>query len=305
MRGGSRPLGDDPKPTEPAGRGSADRWSRWVLGGRDGGDERQRELALEWLRPIRDHVLDLAGPLDGATLLDVGTGDGLIGREAAARGASVIYSDVSAPLLEHLRASGVEGTFVLTGAEDLAEIEDASVDVVTTRSVLIYVDDKAGAFAAMRRVLGPGGRISLFEPINRLTFPEPPSRFFGYDVAAVAELADKVRATFEDLHDPVSATMTDFDAGDLVRLAEEAGFERVHCDCHIDVEPGQPLETVNVETLLDTSPNPLAPTVREAIAQALTEPERKRFVTHLRRAHDERRQVKRLAVAYLAAGKAG
>jgi arsenite methyltransferase len=38
---------------------------------------------------------------------------------------------------------------------------------LTTRSVLIYVADKAGAFREFHRVLRPGGRISLFEPINR------------------------------------------------------------------------------------------------------------------------------------------
>ncbi|WP_348240817.1 methyltransferase domain-containing protein, partial [Salmonella enterica] len=54
-----------------------------------------------------------------------------------------------------------------TGAETLEGIADSSVDVVTTRSVLIYVDDKAAAFAAFHRVLKPGGRVSLFEPINR------------------------------------------------------------------------------------------------------------------------------------------
>jgi ubiquinone/menaquinone biosynthesis C-methylase UbiE len=43
----------------------------------------------------------------------------------------------------------------------------ASVDVVTTRSVLIYVKDRARAFAEFARVLRPGGRTSLYEPINR------------------------------------------------------------------------------------------------------------------------------------------
>jgi arsenite methyltransferase len=258
-------------------------------------------------------VLANAGPLDGATLLDVGAGDGLIGLEALDRvgaGGAVIFSDVSSVLVERceeaVRARGSlqRARFVVARAEDLDGIADGSVDVITTRSVLIYVADKAGAFAAFHRALRPGGRISLFEPINQLTYPEPPGRFWGYDVAAVVELADKVRATFEDLHDPASATMTDFDAGDLVRLAEEAGFARVHCDCHIDVEPGQPPQAANLETLLDISPNPLAPTIREAIAQALTDSERERFVAHLRQAHEERRQVKRLAVAYLAAAKA-
>jgi arsenite methyltransferase len=290
-----------------------DHWSRWLLERRDAGDARQRTIALEHLAPIRDRVLASAGPLDGATLLDVGAGDGLVGLEALERvgpEGGVIFSDVSSALVERCeeavreRGSLERARFVVTRAENLDGIADASVDVITTRSVLIYVADKAGAFAAFHRALRPGGRISLFEPINQLTFPEPPGRFFGYDVAAVAALADKVRATFEDLHDVASITMTDFDAGDLVRMAEEAGFARIHCDCHIDVEPGQPPQAADVGTLLETSPNPLAPTIREAIGQALTEPERDRFVAHLRQAHDEGRQVRRLAVAYLAAGKA-
>lgn len=290
-----------------------DHWSRWLLERRDAGDARVRRIALEHLAPIRDRVLANAGPLDGATLLDVGAGDGLIGLEALERvgpAGVVIFSDVSSALVERceeaVRAHGSleRARFVVARAEDLDGIADGSVDVITTRSVLIYVADKADAFAAFHRALRPRGRISLFEPINRLTFPEPRDRFWGYDVAAVAELADKVRAAFEDMHDPASATMTDFDAGDLVLLAEQAGFARIHCDCHIDIEPGQPPSATNVETLLDTSPNPLAPTIREAIAQALTEPERERFVVHLRQAHDEGRQLRRLAVAYLAAAKA-
>ena len=65
---------------------------------------------------------------------------------------------------------------MIAGAEDLTGIADASVDVLTTRSVLIYVAEKQHALAAFARVLRPHGRISLFEPINRLMFPEPADR---------------------------------------------------------------------------------------------------------------------------------
>jgi arsenite methyltransferase len=191
-------------------------------------------------------VLGHAGPLHGATMLDVGTGDGLIGLEALERVGprdSVIFSDISAALLEQSRhAVASRGLldheqFASTRAEDLAEIPDASVDVITTRSVLVYVADKAQAFAALHRVLRGGGRISR-EPINRLMFPEPPDRFWGHEITPVVDLAEKVKATFEDLQGPATAPMMNFDDRDLVHLAEAAGFERIHLERHIDVEPG-------------------------------------------------------------------
>ena len=56
-----------------------DRWHRWLLDVRFGGDPqaRQQDLA-EFLYPVRDRVLDKARLRPGDTVLDVGTGDGLI-----------------------------------------------------------------------------------------------------------------------------------------------------------------------------------------------------------------------------------
>jgi arsenite methyltransferase len=289
----------------------ADHWSRWLLERRDAGDDAQRSVSLGHLGPVRDRVLSYAEPLEGATLLDVGTGDGLIGLEALDRvGAqgSVIFSDISAALLERCRqavaARGALGRarFVSTRAEDLAEIPDASVDVITTRSVLIYVADKARVFAALHRALRGGGRISLFEPINRLMFPEPADRFWGYDVGAVADLAVKVKATFDALEDSATATMIDFDDRDLVALAEAAGFERIHLECHIDVDHHSPMRAISLDALLDGAPNPLAPTVRESIS-SLAGPEQDRFLQHLARAVGQGDHVRRSAAAYLAARK--
>ncbi|HEX4432783.1 MAG TPA: methyltransferase domain-containing protein [Frankiaceae bacterium] len=291
----------------------SDLWSRWLLDRRDAGDADQRDATLERLARVREQVLKAAGSLDGATLLDVGCGDGLIGLRAldlVGSHGTVIFADVSDALIEYCReAARARGAldrarFVLAGAEDLAGIAAASVDVVTTRSVLIYVEDKARALSAMHRVLRPGGRISLFEPINRLMFPEPEDRFWGYDVTGVTELAAKVKAIFGRSEQPGAvAAMMGFDDRDLVRLAERAGFDRVHVECHIDVEPGSLMHSVTLAALLGSAPNPNAPTVGEAIAAALTEPERRRFVAGLEQAFREDRAVRRMAVAYVAACK--
>ncbi len=289
-----------------------DRWSRWLLERRDGGNERQRALSLEHLSPIRDRVLDAAEPLEGAKLLDVGAGDGLIGLAALERvgpDGEVIFADVSEPLLEQCRqlvatrGDLARARFVPAAAEDLAPIPDGSVDVLTTRSVLIYVLEKAKAFAAFARVLRPGGRISLFEPINRLMFPDPEGRFWGYRVPAVADLLAKVSAVFAGGDANYRQAMLGFDDRDLARLAEAAGFETVHVECHLDISPGSWANPVDLDALLDIAPNPNAPTLREAIAQTLSEPEQRRFLDHLRRAVAENDSVRRMAAAYVLATK--
>jgi len=291
-----------------------DRWAQWLFAGRDAGDERQRAVVLGLLLPVRDRVLDQAEPLEGATVLDLGTGDGLIGLAALDRvgpRGSVIFSDISDELLEHCRGAvdarelSDRARFVHARAEELEGVSDGSVDVVTSRSVLMYVDDKPAAFGAVYRVLRPRGRLSAFEPINTLMFPEPLDRFWGYDVGAVSELADKVKVAYAELADPAAAVMRDFDDRDLAWLAEDAGFERIHLECHIDVEPSSQLRVVSLDALLDSAPNPLVPSLRDAIATVLSPPQRAAFLAHLERAIVEQRPLRRSAVAYLVAHKPG
>lgn len=249
----------------------------------------------------------------GETLLDVGTGDGLIGVAALDLvGASgrVIFSDVSEALLERCReivaSRGMldRAEFITTAAEDLAGVPDESVDVVTARSVLIYVEDKTSAFASLHRVLRAGGRLSMFEPINRLMFPEPRGRFWGYDLAPVEGLVERVKAIITQTTDAAfRAAMMDFDDRDLASLAEKAGFARVHVECHIDVDQARGNAPVSIDALLDSAPNPNAPTVREALTTALTESEQVQFSSALETAFNERRRIGRMAVAYVSATK--
>ncbi len=284
-----------------------DQWCEWIHSRRQGGRELEPDQQTE-LERYRQGVLAGARLKDNDALLDVGCGDGLIGfgaLEADVR-VHVVFSDVSAQLLglceERARQMGVSERcrFVQARAEELTGIDDQSVDVVTTRSVLIYVNDKRQALSEFFRVLRPGGRLSLFEPINRRMLPEPTGCFWGWDVSAVAALAERVSGAFHRAGSPEVKTMVDFDENDLVRLAEASGFEAI--DLHLNVSV-MPAARRDWDRILNSSPNPLAPTLGEAIAASLDRREATLFQDALRLSVETGRGKHRLAVAYLRAGK--
>ena len=288
---------------------SEDIWHQWLLHRRDADSPECRKLSTEFLRPIRDRVLDNAALADGDTLLDVGCGDGLIAFGALERTKSgtVIFSDISADLLRHCRetaeALGFASRcqFLELSAENLSEIGDETVSAVTTRSVLIYIDDKDAALKEFYRVLEPGGRVSIFEPINSFAHP-PADDFFGaYNVGDVIDLAKKVKRVYREAQPGEDDPMLNFDERDLFRLAERAGFEQVHLTLEAHREP--PRFEVEWDTFLRRAPNPYAPTLEEAVDQALTPDEAGRFLDHLRPLVEQKRGTRRMAVAYLWARK--
>ena len=285
-----------------------DEWAEWLLRRRHGGDEEQRQADLARLVPIRDKVLRNARIQSGDFLVDVGAGAGLIAFGAlplvGERG-KILLTDVSEDLLGEARSIAsemgvLEGCqFIKAAAEDLSSIESASVDVVTTRSVLIYVKEKRRAFEEFHRVLKPDGRISLYEPINGY-FPDSPEFVWGFDVTPVMDLAQKVWAVYQRIQPP-SDPMLDFDERDLVAFADQAGFGEVHLELDVDIEPGT--WTRSWETFLNTAGNPLIPTTREAIEEALTPEEAARFERHLRPLVESGQGTRRSASAYLWAVK--
>ena len=87
-------------------------------------------------------------------------------------------------------------------ADKLSMFGDESIEAVTTRSVLIYVSAKQRAFDEFQRVLRPGGQLSIFEPINRFAFPEPPGYFMGHDVTPIMEIAQKLEDVYQRIQPP-------------------------------------------------------------------------------------------------------
>lgn len=276
--------------------GDDDAWSRWLREQRFPGGEREERIVRE-LRGFRDRILDGADLHQGDVVFDVGSGDGFVGFGALERvgpSGTVIFSDVSEPLLADARATAADlgvldrCEFVTARAEDLAPIDDASVDAVTLRSVLIYLEGVGPAFAAFERVLRDGGRLSLCEPVNSfLEAMEGPSvPFMGFDAARVdpdveprPDLAEAVQGYISE-HAPSYYPATSFEAGDLFETAEAAGFGDLHLD--LSAWSTTRRETADWESYLETSYGPGVPTIGEAIEAALADEEREAFVGALR-----------------------
>jgi arsenite methyltransferase len=195
-----------------------------------GWSEAEVREALAELGRKRDRILAAAEIGPGEMVADVGAGTGLLtlgAVEHVGPEGEVIALDVSADALDELRAhtTAPNISYVLASA-DVLPLVDQSVDAVVTRSVLIYVEEKAAAAQEFFRVLRPGGRVSLFEPINvhNLRLSE------AVDFTPLGDLGERLRAWNEAFYSNRDDPMLDFDQSDLERFFAEAGFVDVRVD---------------------------------------------------------------------------
>lgn len=280
-----------------------DRWAQWLLERRHGGDEEQRARLLPDLNEFRERVIAGAEIEAGDVVLDVGTGDGLIAFAAlepvGAKG-RVIFSDISADLLEQCERAATELGVVdrcefVQASADALPFESETVDVVTTRSVLIYLIDKEPAIREFHRVLRPGGRLSIFEPINSFGRENNLRRYYGLEVAPVQVLAEKIMARWRK---PAEHPLTNFDERDLLHWVREASFNQIRMDYRAE----QKIErlTMSADAFLNSSGNPLDATPKEEMAEILDPEERVEFEAFVRETVASRPVIERwLAGAYL------
>ncbi len=125
---------------------------------------------LHRINPLRTDYIAAHARLDGAALLDVGCGGGLLAEALAARGAKVAGIDRSARALAvarlHAEKSGADVAYHEADAETWAGDHAAAYDVVTCLEVLEHVPDVPRTVAACTRMLKPGG-VFFFATINR------------------------------------------------------------------------------------------------------------------------------------------
>jgi len=231
--------------------------------------------ALAQLGIWRDRVLDGAGLAPGETVADVGAGTGLLTLGAVERvGAEgdVIALDISVDALEELRAHAIAPNIsYLIGSADVLPLRDESLDAVVTRSVLIYVDDKAEAAVEFLRVLRSGGRVSLFEPVNSRNL----RLVDAVDFSPLGELGDRLRTWNESAYENAGDPMLNFDVDDLVGFFRSAGF------ADVELELGTTEEEIAGQRYLNQVGAPGRPTVLERWRETFAVDEVERLVEFL------------------------
>jgi ubiquinone/menaquinone biosynthesis C-methylase UbiE len=173
-------------------------------------------------RRIAARLVELASPIPGERVLDVGCGTGLVARMAAERvgpSGEVIGVDIARRLLEVAeKRAGSRVRFLHVPAEELV-FRDLTFDLVTMGDALPYVSDPERALGEAWRVLRPGARIAVSVLERSLATP-------------AQELFDRMLLALEASH-PVVVPRPPGDRSRLgepevlARLLGSAGFTHV------------------------------------------------------------------------------
>ena len=126
---------------------------------------------LHQINPLRLDWIDRTCPLNGARVLDVGCGGGILADAMARRGAQVLGIDLAEKSLKVAQLHALEAQtpqieYRTVAAEALAAQSPQAFDVVTCMEMLEHVPDPASVVQACATLAKPGGWV-FFSTINR------------------------------------------------------------------------------------------------------------------------------------------
>jgi SAM-dependent methyltransferase len=200
--------------------------------------DKWEERSSDWIRwastPGHDHyfwrvnlptLLSLL-PAPGRLTLDIGCGEGRMGRELISRGHRVVGIE-SSPTLARAALSGDPAVDVHVADAAAMPLADGAADLVVASMSLMNMDDLPAVIAEIARVLEPGGRFcfSIVHPFNSWRQAGGGSYFDERDYAVPFERAG-LHMEFHDHHRPLAS---------YVRALEAGGF---HLETMREPHPG-------------------------------------------------------------------
>ncbi len=219
------------------------------------------ERRAAYLKDTTERMLDAAGVVSGARVLDLGTGTGDTAVLAAHRvgpSGRVLATDISEAMLkaaaETAKEAGVSNLdFQLADAGAL-ELDAGSFDAVIARFSLMFVPDLPAALGGIRQVLRPAGGLGaiVWASAEENPFLSLPAR--------VARRTGRLRLPEERVAGPFSLS----DADGLERTARDAGWQDVAVE-RIALEMRLPDAASAGEALRNS---PLANAITEALEGA-------------------------------------
>jgi len=135
---------------------------------------------LHDINPLRLKYIkeQCGGSIKGKRILDVGCGGGILCESLALEGAEVVGIDLAEAGLEvaklHLLESGLDVNYQKITAEEFAESNAETFDIVTCMEMLEHVPEPSSIIKSCSKLVKPQGRV-FFSTINR----NPKSYFFA------------------------------------------------------------------------------------------------------------------------------
>jgi SAM-dependent methyltransferase len=160
-------------------------------------------------------------PPPGSATLDLGCGEGRVGRELAEAGHRVTGADSSPALIAAAEHAGGYERLVCADAARLP-FEDCAFDLVVAFMSLQDIDRPADAIGEMARVLSPGGcaAIAIVHPFNRS--PDGFEDYFAQRHRTTVHERDGLPIVFEETERPLVAyTGPLADAGFVIEQLRE------------------------------------------------------------------------------------
>ena len=256
-------------------------WTQWLKQNRFAGQTPEMiEQTTRWLEAVRDVILLYAEIKPYETVLDIGTGTGLLAFKALEQQecqGKVIFSDMFQDCLDDckkiLDESGVtEGFELLQCPVEHITLPESTVHKAVMRSVLVHVTNKQPAINEIYRVLKPGGKLCAFEPVIRSN-----TRYWEIlHPAHIERFEDFKRVENEIMENPMDS-LCNFDEKTLQMNLEIAGFSKPEVKLQ-EVRSNYVVQENMVREWFVNPPSPNQPSTKERFMRYFDEATVEKFM---------------------------